>query len=84
MNAAVHRSKRGGNFDAMHRKAHARGARHMVLQGLALYYQSLVHGVIEDTPSYLDRVMRRARGKDRPHDRDLRTRRRRAGPLTHS
>jgi len=36
----------------------------MVSQGLALYYQSLVHRVIDDTPSYFEQVMRQARRRN--------------------
>ncbi len=42
-------------------KARARGARRMVLQGLTLYYQSLMHRVYEDTPAYVDDILKRAR-----------------------
>jgi len=45
-------------------KARARGARRMVLQGLTLYYQSLVHKVHEDTPAFLEDVLKRARDPD--------------------
>lgn len=45
-------------------KAHARGARRMVLQGLTLYYQSLVHRVHEDNPAFLEDVLKRARDPD--------------------
>jgi hypothetical protein len=42
-------------------KARARGARRMVLQGLTLYYQSLVHRVHEDTPAFVEDILKRAR-----------------------
>ena len=32
----------------------------MVEQGLTLYYQSLVHRVHEDTPTFVSKVMERA------------------------
>lgn len=48
------------HFDHMRRKARARGARRLASQGLTLYYQSLVHSVIDDTPSYFERVMQQA------------------------
>jgi hypothetical protein len=48
-------------LDRIRRKARARGARHMVSQGLVLYYQSLVHRVVDDTPSYVEQVMRQSR-----------------------
>jgi hypothetical protein len=46
-------------------KARARGARRMVSQGLTLYYQSLVHKVHEDTPSFVEDVLKRASSVDR-------------------
>jgi hypothetical protein len=54
---------RDKNLDRRRRKARARGARHMVSQGLTLYYQSLVHRVIEDTPSYFEHVVQQAQSK---------------------
>ena len=45
----------------LRRKARARGARRMVSQGLTLYYQSLVHRVHEDTPEFVEDVLKRAR-----------------------
>jgi hypothetical protein len=50
-------------IEHMRRKARSRGARHMVMQGLALYHQALLHRLIDDTPSYFEQVMQRARGK---------------------
>jgi len=54
--------------DGLRRKARARGARRMVLQGLTLYYQSLVHRVHEDTPAFVEDVLKRARD---PRGRDV-------------
>jgi hypothetical protein len=52
----------GNDFpDGLRRKARARGARRMVLQGLTLYYQSLVHRVHEETPEFFEDVLQRAR-----------------------
>jgi hypothetical protein len=47
------------------RRARARGARKMVLQGLTLYYQSLVHRVHEETPAFVDRVLQQTGARDR-------------------
>jgi len=44
------------NDDEVLRRARIRGSRRMVEQGLTLYYQSLVHRVHEDTPTFVDRV----------------------------
>jgi hypothetical protein len=50
-------------------RARARGARRMVLQGLTLYYQSLVHRVHEDSPSFFEDVLAQAQrnGRIRAH-----------------
>jgi hypothetical protein len=37
----------------------------MVLQGLTLYYQSLVHRVHEETPAFVDRVLQQTGARDR-------------------
>ncbi len=47
------------------RRARARGSRRMVLQGLTLYYQSLVHRVHEDTPSFFQHVLAEAKRNGR-------------------
>ena len=49
-----------GGFERVGRKVRERGARHMVMQGLALYYQSLIHRVVDDTAAYFDHVVQRA------------------------
>ncbi len=48
----------------LRRRARVRGARRMVFQGLTLYYQSLVHRVHEETPSFFDHVLAEAKRRD--------------------
>ncbi len=41
----------------LRQKARQRGTRHMISQGLTLYYWSLIHRMHEDTPFFLEHVI---------------------------